>query len=91
MKDPSPVPSSGHAEMPLRDIPGCQVLPGLQDTHRNGTAAAVAGSPWVQAAGHWAELTIWALCSSHQPCHQGHPAHQGPHGLPAKYQEAFGD
>jgi len=50
---------------------------------RNGTAAAVAGSPWVQAAGHWAELTIWALCSSHQPCHQGHPAHQGPHGLPA--------
>lgn len=50
---------------------------------RNGIAAAVAGSSRVQAAGHGAELTIRALCSSHQPCHQGHPAHQGPHGPPA--------
>lgn len=36
---------------------------------RNGIAAAVGGSIRVQAAGHRAELTVWALCSSHQPCH----------------------
>lgn len=41
----------------------------------NGTAAAVAGSSWVQAAGHRAELTIWALRSGHQPCHCGRQAH----------------
>lgn len=34
-----------------------------------GIAAAVAGSSGVQAAGHRAELTIWALRASHQPCH----------------------
>lgn len=36
---------------------------------QKGIAAAIAGSSWAQAAGHRAELTIWALCSSHQPCH----------------------
>lgn len=35
---------------------------------QKGTAAAVAGSSGVQAAGHRAELTIWAPSSSHQPC-----------------------
>lgn len=36
---------------------------------RNRIAAAVGGSIRVQAAGHRAELTVWALRSSHQPCH----------------------
>lgn len=36
---------------------------------QNRMAATVARSSWVQAAGPRAELTIWALCSSHQPCH----------------------
>lgn len=50
---------------------------------RHVAAAAVAGSSRVQAAGLGAALTVGALCSSDQPCHDGHPAHQGPHGLPA--------
>lgn len=35
----------------------------------NGIAAAVGGFIRVHAAGHRAELTVWALCSNHQPCH----------------------
>lgn len=45
--------------------------------------AAVVGSSLVKAAGNRAELPIWTLCSGYQPCREGQPAHQDPHGLPA--------
>lgn len=51
---------AGSAQMPARR---CGPLA------QNRTAAAIADSSWVQAAGHRAELTIWALCSSYQTCH----------------------
>lgn len=65
-KEPSLAPSSGQSKVTLWEFPGHQLLPEPKGTHRNGIAAAVAGSSRVQAAGHGAELTIRALCSSHQ-------------------------
>ena len=51
--------------------------------------AAVVGSSLVKAAGNRAELPIWTLCSGYQPCREGQPAHQDPHGLPTNAKQSL--
>jgi hypothetical protein len=62
---------------------------GAGGTHQKRVTAAVVGSSLVKAAGNRAELPIWTLCSGYQPCREGQPAHQDPHGLPTNAKQSL--